>query len=70
MTVNPGFVNTQMTAGMDLPSVLTAEPEQVAKAIYDGQEKSRNIVYSLWMWRWVMLIIKHIPEAIFKKLSL
>ena len=70
MTVNPGFVNTQMTAGMDLPDILTAQPEQVAKAIYDGQMKKRNVIYTLWMWRWIMLIIKHIPEVIFKKLSL
>jgi decaprenylphospho-beta-D-erythro-pentofuranosid-2-ulose 2-reductase len=70
MTVKPGFVRTKMTEGMDLPEVLLAEPDQVATAIYKGMIKKRNVVYTLWMWRYIMLIIKHIPEFIFKKMEL
>jgi len=70
VTVKPGFVDTQMTANMDLPKPLTAQPEQVAEAIFSADQKKKNTVYCLWMWRWIMLIIKHIPEFIFKKLSL
>jgi len=70
MTVKPGFVNTQMTKNMDLPAKLTAQPEDIAADIYKAQQKGKNILYSKWMWLWIMLIIKHIPEFIFKKLSL
>jgi len=70
LTVKPGFVQTAMTEGMDLPPLLTAQPDQVAKAIYQAQKKQKNVIYTLWMWRYVMWIIRNIPEAIFKKLKL
>ena len=70
MTVKPGFVATKMTKDLDLPEQLTAMPKQVAYDIYRAQQKSKNILYSKWQWRWIMLIIKNIPEWIFKKLSL
>lgn len=70
MTVKPGFVRTAMTASMDLPPVITGEPAKVAKDIIKGVRRRRNVIYTLWMWRYVMLIIRNIPEGIFKKLSL
>ena len=70
MTVKPGFCRTKMTENLELPSALTAEPEQVANAIFQGLEKKRNTVYTLWMWRWIMLMIRHIPEFIFKKMGM
>lgn len=70
LTVKPGFVRTAMTEGMDLPGPITADPEQVAKAILKAANKGKNVLYTLWMWRYIMLIIRNIPEAIFKKLSL
>lgn len=70
MTVKPGFVRTQMTAGMKLSPVMTAEPEQVADAILKAQAKKADVIYTLARWRLVMAIIRAIPEPIFKKLSL
>jgi short-subunit dehydrogenase len=70
MTVNPGFINTSMTEGMDLPGALTLQPEDVAKDIYKAQQKSRDVSYTGWYWRWIMMIIRNIPETIFKRLGL
>ena len=70
MTVKPGFCRTKMTEHLELPGALTATPEQVAEAVFAGMAKGRNTVYTLWMWRWIMAIIRHIPEAIFKKMKL
>ena len=70
VTVKPGFVATKMTAGMDLPKMLTAQPEAVAKDIFKAQQKGKSVVYSKWIWRWMMLIICHIPECQFKKMSI
>lgn len=70
LTVKPGFVSTKMTAGMDLPAKLTAEPAQVASHIFKAQQKGKDVIYSKPIWRLVMLIIKYIPERIFKKLSI
>lgn len=70
LTVNPGFVRTRMTEGLPLPAPLTATPEQVAADIVKAFRKKKNILYTLWMWKWIMLIIRNIPEFIFKKLKL
>lgn len=66
-TIKPGFVRTRMTAGMDTPGPLTAAPEQVAKAIIKGIRKRKNNLYTKPIWRFVMWVIRSIPEPIFKK---
>jgi short-subunit dehydrogenase len=70
ITVLPGFVNTAMTAGMDLPEKLTAEPEEVGQAIVKAVKSGRNVIYVRPIWQVIMTIIRAIPEPIFKKLSL
>ncbi len=70
LTVKPGFVETKMTEGMDLPKKLTAQPEEVADDIYKAQQKKKSLLYTKWMWRWIMMIIKSIPEFQFKKGSM
>ncbi|HVU95073.1 MAG TPA: SDR family oxidoreductase [Puia sp.] len=70
LTVKPGFVYTRMTEGMRLPAPVTATPEEVANAIVKAVNKKKNVIYVRWVWRWIMLVIKCIPENIFKKLNL
>ena len=70
VTVLPGFVYTRMTEGLKLPKPLTAKPSEVADAVYKAVQNKKNVVYVRWMWRWIMLIIKSIPELVFKKLKL
>lgn len=70
VTVLPGFVQTRMTAGMDLPHALTAQPRDVALAIVDAVEKRRDVIYVFRIWRLIMLVIRNIPEALFKRLHL
>ncbi len=70
LTVIPGFIDTTMTEGMNLPRILIKQPEDVASDIYRAQEKGRDVCYSGWYWRWIMLIIRNIPETIFKRLNL
>lgn len=70
MTVKPGFVATQMTAGMNLPPRLVAQPEDVAVAILRAHESRREVIYVRGRWRPIMAIIRAIPERIFKRLSL
>ncbi len=70
MTVLPGFVNTRMTADLDLPKLLTAQPAELGDAIYNGLRKKKNVLYVRWFWRWIMLIITSLPEFMFKKKKL
>jgi decaprenylphospho-beta-D-erythro-pentofuranosid-2-ulose 2-reductase len=69
-SVQPGFVYTRMTENMKLPPLLTAKPEDVANTVFNAGAKKKNVVYVKWFWRWIMLIIKSVPEFMFKKLKL
>ncbi len=69
VTVKPGFVDTAMTFG--LPGMfLVAQPDDVAASCMAAADKRRDIIYVPWFWRFVMLIIRAVPERIFKKLSI
>jgi hypothetical protein len=70
LDIRPGFVATPMTQGLNLPKLLTVEPEVVAKSMVKAIDKKKDIIYTPFFWRYIMLIIKVIPSVIFKKLSL
>ncbi|NOR64229.1 MAG: short-chain dehydrogenase, partial [Rhodobacteraceae bacterium] len=48
---------------------LVASPEDIAASLMKAADKKRNVIYTPFFWRYIMLIIRHIPEFIFKKLS-
>jgi hypothetical protein len=67
LLVKPGFVDTPMTA--DFPKgPLWASPQQVAREIVMAMEKGRCLLYTPWFWRWIMWIIRSIPERLFVRL--
>lgn len=70
LTVKPGFMATKMTEGLPLNPKLTATPKQAADAIYKAYKNGRNTAYVLPVWGLIMLVIRNIPEFIFKKLKL
>ncbi|HGG64468.1 MAG TPA: short-chain dehydrogenase, partial [Rhodobacteraceae bacterium] len=47
-----------------------ATPEKVAADILKAVDKKRNVIYTPFFWRYIMLIIRSIPEFIFKKMSI
>jgi len=42
----------------------------VANAVYTATEKKKNVLYVKGPWRWIMLLIRNIPEFLFKKMKL
>ena len=69
MTVKAGFVDTAMTYGM--PGLfLVASPAYVGEQIVRALEKGRDVAYIPWFWRYIMLVLKLLPESIFKRLKL
>ena len=70
LTVKPGFVRTRMTEGLNLPESLTVLPKKVARDIFRAQQKKRDVIYTKGVWYVIMIIIRHIPECIFKKMNL
>jgi short-subunit dehydrogenase len=69
VTIKPGFVDTPMTAHLK-KNPLFASPAVVGRRIYAAMLKGESVVYVPWFWQWIMLLIRSIPESIFKKLSL
>ncbi|RBJ84277.1 short-chain dehydrogenase [Pseudomonas sp. MWU12-2534b] len=70
ITIKPGFVDTPMTKGLPLPAMLVAKPEQVAVRIVKGIDSKVANLYVPSFWALIMLLIRNIPEPIFKRLSL
>lgn len=69
LTIKPGFVDTPMTAAFP-KGPLWASPERVAADILAAMERRKDVLYTPWFWRAVMLVIRSIPERLFKRLSL
>ena len=69
VTVKPGFVDTSMTWGIE-GMFLVASPEDIAESLMKAVRKKRNVIYTPFFWRYIMLIIRNIPEFIFKKMSI
>lgn len=68
ITIKLGFVRTKMTNHLNLSKFITSSPEQIAKIIYLAHKKKKNVVYSKF-WFLIMLLVKLIPEFIFKKMN-
>jgi len=69
LTIKPGFVDTPMTREFK-KGVLWATPEAVASGICRAIDRRRSVAYLPWFWMGIMLVINHIPEAIFKRIKL
>lgn len=71
LTIKPGFTDTPMTAHLPKAGAIPwAKPEAIAAGIVQAINNKKDVVYLPKFWRLIMLLIQHIPEKIFKKLSL
>ena len=69
VTIKPGLVDTPMTAHLR-KTALFASPEPVGAAIYQAIFKGQETAYVPWFWQGVMIVIKLVPERLFKRLNL
>jgi len=67
VTIKPGFVDTPMTSELK-KGVLWAKPSDVAKGVVRAINKKRSERYLPSFWWLIMMVIKKIPNSIFKKL--
>ncbi len=69
LVVRPGQVRTRMSAGVK-EAPLTVDPQQVATLVYDGVRQGRAVVWAPPAFELVMLVLRHIPGPIFRRLPL
>jgi decaprenylphospho-beta-D-erythro-pentofuranosid-2-ulose 2-reductase len=70
ITIKPGMVKTDMLNLPNAPKpILAVTPEQAADSIFKAIQKRKQVAYVAGIWRWVMLVLTHIPSVIFRRLS-
>lgn len=69
LALKPGFVDTPMTAALP-KGPLFATPAAIGRGIVRAVDSRRDgVVYLPWWWRPIMLLIRALPERIFKRLK-
>ncbi len=69
LTVKPGLVATELNQGKKR-SFLTIPAEKAARDIARAIKKKKQVIYTPWFWRLIMLGIQHTPSFIFRRLSI
>ena len=69
LVVRPGFVHTKLTAHLKAPPLATT-PDAVAEVVERGLQRGSRIVWAPPPMRWVMVVLRHLPHAVFSRLPL
>lgn len=67
MIVRPGFVIGRMTEGM-APAPFATSPDAVAVAVVHGIESGAGVVYAPPVLRWVFAVMRHLPQAVWRRM--
>jgi decaprenylphospho-beta-D-erythro-pentofuranosid-2-ulose 2-reductase len=68
VTVKPGFVKTDMTAGL-APPPFAGEPEEVAALVVEAIDRGDPVVYAPRAWRTVMAVIRGLPRFVMRRVG-
>jgi len=67
VVVRPGFVRTRMTAHLK-PAPFATTPDKVADAVATAIDRGSRIIWVPGSLRWVMMVLRHLPESVFRRL--
>jgi decaprenylphospho-beta-D-erythro-pentofuranosid-2-ulose 2-reductase len=68
LVVRPGFVHTRMTRGLQ-PAPLATTAEGVATVVVRGLNREAHTVWAPRSLRWLMLIVRMLPRALFRRIK-
>ena len=68
--IKPGPTDTPMTSSFKASGVKLAPLDVVAKQIVKGIIRGDKVLYVPGKWRFIMLIIRHLPSFVFNKLNI
>lgn len=69
LVVRPGQVRTRMSAGVK-EAPLTVDKEQVARQVVTAAREGKELIWAPPAFQFVMLVLKHIPAPIFRRLPI
>jgi decaprenylphospho-beta-D-erythro-pentofuranosid-2-ulose 2-reductase len=69
LVIRPGQVRTRMSAHVK-EAPLTVDKEYVAELAVTASAKGRELVWAPGTFRYVMMVLRHIPRPIFRKLPI
>lgn len=68
MTVKPGVVDDPDKPATH-PRWMITTADRVADDVFKGWKRGSAIVYTPGFWRWIMLMVRLVPEFLFRRLS-
>jgi decaprenylphospho-beta-D-erythro-pentofuranosid-2-ulose 2-reductase len=68
--IKPGPTDTPMTRGLALQDKKLASVELVALEIVTGIKEAKATVYAPSIWKYLLLVVVHMPNFIFNKLKI
>jgi short-subunit dehydrogenase len=68
VTIIPGFVRTEMTADLE-PPPFAVDPEDVVPAILRAIDRGKPRAFVPGIWRLLMLVIRHLPRFVMRRVS-
>ena len=68
--IKPGPTATPMTAAMQVKEHKMADVTLVAQLIVKGVANSQPVVYAPSKWGVIMMVIRHLPHFVFKKMDI
>ena len=69
LVIRPGQVRTRMSAHIK-EAPLTVDKEYVANLAVTASAKGKELVWAPAAFRYVMMVLRHIPRSIFRKLPI
>ena len=66
--IKPGFIKTSMTEGLK-PPPFAGEPEQAARDAIRALDRGKPVVYTPWIWGWILLIIRWLPRFVMRRIN-
>jgi len=70
LLIKPGPTDTPMTTHLKSKGAKLAPVEAVAKRIVEGIDTGKEVIYAPRKWWLIMMIIRHLPSFIFKKMDI
>jgi len=69
LTVKPGFIDTEMLNDVK-KTFWVISPDKAADDIWRAVQRRKQVIFTPARWRWVGLVLQHIPSFIFRRLSI